>query len=65
MKSRDGKDLWPFFEPRAVAIFGSIKDGMGLGYTLIQNILDFGFAGRIYPVNPSYSEVLGIKPIRR
>jgi len=61
MKSRDGNDLWPFFEPHSVAVFGSLKDGMGLGYVLIKNILDFGFSGRLYPVNPSYSEVLGMK----
>ncbi len=61
MKSRNGSDLWPFFEPRSVAVFGSLKDGMGLGYVLIKNILDFGFTGRLYPVNPSYNEVLGMK----
>jgi acyl-CoA synthetase (NDP forming) len=61
MKSRDGSDLWAFFEPRSVAVFGSLKDGMGLGYGLIKNILDFGFTGKVYPVNPSYSEVLGMK----
>ena len=61
MKSRDGSDLWPFFEPRSVVVLGSLRDGMGLGYVLIKNILDFGFIGRIYPVNPSYSDVLGIK----
>jgi acetyltransferase len=61
MKSRNGSDLWAFFEPRSVAVFGSLKDGMGLGYVLIKNILDFGFTGKLYPVNPSYSEVLGMK----
>jgi acetyltransferase len=61
MKSRDGSDLWAFFEPRSVAVFGSLKDGMGLGYGAIKNILDFGFTGKVYPVNPSYSEVLGMK----
>jgi acyl-CoA synthetase (NDP forming) len=61
MKSRDGKDLKAFFEPQAVAIFGSLKDVMGLGYAAIKNILDFGFTGKLYPVNPSYSEVLGMK----
>ena len=61
MKSRDGSDLWAFFEPRSVAVFGSLKDGMGLGYGAIKNILDFGFTGKLYPVNPSYSEVMGMK----
>jgi acetyltransferase len=61
MKSRDGKDIWAFFEPRSVAIFGSLKDGMGLGYGAIKNMLDFGFQGKLYPVNPSGGDVLGLK----
>lgn len=61
MKSRNGNDLRPFFEPRSVAVFGSLKDGLGIGYVLIKNILGFGFTGKLYPVNPSYSEVLGMK----
>jgi acetyltransferase len=42
-------------------VFGSLKDGMGIGYVLIKNILGFGFTGKLYPVNPSYSEVLGMR----
>jgi acyl-CoA synthetase (NDP forming) len=61
MKSRDGKDIWAFFEPRSVAIFGSLKDGTGLGYGAIKNMLDFGFQGKLYPVNPSGGDVLGLK----
>jgi len=64
MKSRDGSDLWPFFEPHSVAVLGSLRDGMGLGYVLIKNMLDFGYTGRLYPVNPSYNEVLGMKVYR-
>lgn len=61
MKSRDGKDLWAFFEPRAVAIFGSLKDGMGHGAGVIRNMLDYGFKGKLYPINPSGGEALGLR----
>lgn len=64
MKSQENRsNLKPFFEPGSVAVFGSLKDGMGLGYGSIRNMLQFGFTGRIYPINPSYasSEVLGFK----
>lgn len=27
---------------------------------MIKNLINFGFAGRIYPINPSYSETLGM-----
>lgn len=61
VKSRNRSVLQPFFEPASVAVIGSLRDGTGLGYRAIHNMLHFGFSGRIYPVNPSYSEVLGLK----
>jgi acyl-CoA synthetase (NDP forming) len=61
MRILDRNNLKPFFEPESVAVFGSLRDGMGLGYGTIRNMLDFGFKGRIYPVNPNYNEVLGLK----
>jgi acyl-CoA synthetase (NDP forming) len=61
MKLRDGKDLWAFFEPRSVAIFGSVKDGMGLACGVIQNMQDYGYPGKLYPINPSGGDALGLK----
>jgi hypothetical protein len=52
VNSRDGKDLKAFFEPQAVAIFGSLKDGMGLGCGVIKNKLYFGFQGSSFPSTP-------------
>jgi len=53
-------DLRPFFEPRSVAVIGSLREGRGEGYTVIQNLCQFGFTGNVYPINPSYNEVLGM-----
>ena len=50
-----------FFEPESVAVFGSMRDGKGLGFRAITNMLTFGYGGRVYPVNPSCDEVLGIR----
>jgi len=63
MKSqRDRSDLKSFFEPKSVAVFGSLREGVGLGYGVIRNMLQFGYSGKIYPVSPSYSgEVLGFR----
>jgi acyl-CoA synthetase (NDP forming) len=47
MRSRDGKDIWPFFEPGSIAVFGSFKEPIGLGCGVIKNIIDFGFKGQI------------------
>lgn len=59
MMPRD--DLSRFFEPQAVSVFGSMQSRSGTAYGVIKNMLDFGFSGKIYPVNPSSKEVLGLE----
>ncbi|MGZ3606270.1 MAG: hypothetical protein ACXU9P_15130, partial [Thermodesulfobacteriota bacterium] len=46
-----------FFEPQSLAVIGTLREGYFGGYVVIQNLLNAGFAGKIYPVNPSYQEV--------
>jgi acetyltransferase len=50
-----------FFEPQSVAVIGSLKEGYFGGYVVIKTLLNAEFGGKIYPVNPSYQEVLGLK----
>jgi acyl-CoA synthetase (NDP forming) len=53
--------LRPFFEPQSVAIIGlSRKTGKGQ-HNALENLLDYGYEGHIYPVNPNASEILGVK----
>jgi acetate---CoA ligase (ADP-forming) len=54
-------DLSLFFEPRSVAVIGSLREGYFGGYVVIKTLLNAGFKGKIFPVNPSYQEVLGLK----
>ena len=54
-------DLTPFFEPEGVAVIGSFKEGVFGGYVVVKSLLEAGYKGSIYPVNPgSYKEVLGL-----
>src|SRR4030042_7008853 len=53
--------LTPFFDPRSIAVIGSLKEGYFGGYVVVKTLLKAGFAGEIYPVNPSYRQVLGQK----
>jgi len=54
-------DLTPFFEPEGVAVIGSFKEGVFGGYVVVKSLLEAGYKGNIYPVNPgSYKEVLGL-----
>jgi acyl-CoA synthetase (NDP forming) len=60
--SRSGKSaLSLFFEPQSVAVVGSLREGYFGGYVVVKTLLNAGFGGKIYPVNPSYQEVLGLK----
>jgi len=51
--------LEALFRPKSVAVVGASADPAKLGYTLVQNLIDYDFAGTVYPVNPAASEILG------
>jgi acetyltransferase len=46
--------------PKAIAVVGA-SQRRGRGTNVIANLQKGGFAGAIYPVNPRYDEVLGLK----
>jgi len=48
-----------FFNPKSVAIIGASTNINKGGYHIIKNITT-GFKGKIYPVNKSYKEILGL-----
>ena len=48
------------FSPRAVAVIGASSRELTIGYRIIQNLLDFGYTGPIYPVNPKGGEIRGL-----
>jgi acyl-CoA synthetase (NDP forming) len=49
-----------FFEPKGIAVVGATPERYHGGRHLVAN-LTFGYKGPIYPVNPKYNEVLGLK----
>lgn len=48
------------FAPSAVAVVGASPDSSRLGHTVLKNIVEHGFAGRIYPVHPRAEQILGL-----
>lgn len=48
-----------FFEPKSVAVVGAKDDAGTVGRTIMANLLYPGFKGKVYPINPKRSEVLG------
>jgi len=49
-----------FSSPRAVAVIGASRDPGKLGYGILSNIIQYGFAGEVYPINPTSDEILGL-----
>jgi len=56
--------LKPFFEPKSVAVVGANPNSGELAFNLVENLAQNGYRGRVYPVNPNYTEILGQKCYR-
>jgi acetyltransferase len=52
--------LTPLFEPRSVAIVGATDKKGKVGEVLIANMLEAGFKGPLFAVNPKYKDVRGV-----
>ncbi|MGH7313346.1 MAG: CoA-binding protein, partial [Candidatus Rokuibacteriota bacterium] len=55
--------LEALFAPRSVAIVGASRDPAKLGFRLLKNVRDGGFAGQLYPVNPAGERILGLPTV--
>lgn len=53
-------DLGRFFRPSAVALVGATEDASRFGGRCFNRLLDFGFPGAVYPVNPRFRELRGL-----
>ncbi|WP_417309410.1 GNAT family N-acetyltransferase [Devosia sp.] len=53
------------FRPRSVAVIGASTRAGAVGHVVMRNIIDGGFTGPAYPVNPKYAEVHGLPCYRR
>ncbi|HXF66083.1 MAG TPA: acetate--CoA ligase family protein [Burkholderiales bacterium] len=54
-------DLERFFNPRAIAIIGASRDFATISGQPLKFLTGHGYRGRLYPVNPRYSEIAGMR----
>ena len=47
------------FTPGSIAVFGASDRPGSVGQVVFQNLLDAGYNGRLYPVNPKHAKVQG------
>ena len=52
--------LETLFSPRSIAVIGASRTEGKLGYAVLANIVQSGFGGPIYPINPKADEILGL-----
>jgi acetyl coenzyme A synthetase (ADP forming)-like protein len=49
------------FEPRSVAVIGASRTASSVGGALFRNLVNWGFEGTVYPVNPNAKSVGGVR----
>ncbi len=54
-------DLDCLFYPRSVAVAGASNNPSSRGYDFMQHLINFGYKGKIYPINLKSPEIMGIK----
>jgi acetyl coenzyme A synthetase (ADP forming)-like protein len=47
-----------FFRPRGVAVIGASRDPQKLGHGVVRNLVNYGYDGPIYPINPKANTIL-------
>ncbi|WP_287495752.1 bifunctional acetate--CoA ligase family protein/GNAT family N-acetyltransferase [Pandoraea sp. CB10b_02] len=58
------RNLSQMFQPKSVAVIGASNRERRVGTTVLHNVIDGGFRGEIYPVNPKYGALAGRKCYR-
>jgi len=55
------KSIENFFYPKSICIAGASSKEKSIGYELLRSIKNYGFTGKILPVNPKAESILGYK----
>jgi acyl-CoA synthetase (NDP forming) len=54
------KDLKPFFNPKSVLIIGASRQALSFNYTILKNLLEIFYRGKLYIMNPNANDILGV-----
>ena len=52
--------LKSFFNPKSVAIVGASSQKGKVGYEILRNMIDAGYKGKIFPINPKSETIEGL-----
>ncbi len=57
----EARSVQALLHPRSVAVVGASRDPDSIGHRLLEDLLDGGFTGPLYAVNPEAWEVRGVE----
>jgi len=55
------EELDPILKPKSIALIGASHDERKWGNVVLKNLIEKGYKGKVYPVNPKIGEIYGIK----
>jgi len=53
-------DLKAFFHPSSIAVIGASESAGKLGHEILKNLVEGGFPGALYPINPKSEHILDL-----
>jgi acetyltransferase len=53
--------LSKLFAPGSIAVIGASRNPEKVGHAIVKNLLESGYPGKIYPINPREEKILGLK----
>ncbi|MFA4873706.1 MAG: acetate--CoA ligase family protein [bacterium] len=53
--------LEKLFSPQSVTVIGASREEGKVGHSIMKNLVEHGFKGKIYPVNPKADDIMGLK----
>ena len=56
-------NLEKIFRPASIAVIGASERPGSLGTALMGNLVQGGFQGRLFPINPKYAQVMGLPAV--
>ena len=60
--SNGSEDIFKtIFNPKSIAVFGASSNEIKSGSRYLKALIDSGYPGRLYPINPKEKEILGLE----
>jgi len=60
-RSKKVRLLQSLFEPKQIAVIGASPNEGSVGWAIFRNLLMNGYLGMLFPVNPKYDSIMGVR----